>query len=96
MSFHHIAIISGADGFNIDLWECDDCRSIVRGGRTKDHYRWHEAELTPLEVVAAPLEIVGHVDYEEIRAWAKANGHAVADRGRIPNSAITAYGEAHP
>jgi hypothetical protein len=27
----------------------------------------------------------------EIRTWATANGHKVADRGRIPNSVLTAY-----
>jgi hypothetical protein len=29
-----------------------------------------------------------------VRAWAKANGHEVNDRGRIPNSVIQAYDEA--
>jgi hypothetical protein len=29
-----------------------------------------------------------------VRAWAKANGHEVNDRGRIPNSVIEAYDQA--
>ena len=31
----------------------------------------------------------------EIRAWAQANGHAVADRGRIPVAVAAAYAAAH-
>jgi hypothetical protein len=31
----------------------------------------------------------------EIRAWARANGHAVADRGRLPAAAVAAYMAAH-
>jgi hypothetical protein len=30
-----------------------------------------------------------------IREWARANGHAVSDRGRIPKSVIEAYQTAH-
>ena len=30
----------------------------------------------------------------EVRTWANANGHTVADRGRIPQSVIEAYGVA--
>lgn len=31
----------------------------------------------------------------EIRAWARANGHVVADRGRIPADVVAAYAAAH-
>ncbi len=34
-------------------------------------------------------------DQQKIREWARANGHEVADRGRIPQSALTAYAEAN-
>jgi hypothetical protein len=30
-----------------------------------------------------------------IREWARANGHQVSDRGRIPKSVIEAYQAAH-
>lgn len=30
-------------------------------------------------------------DASDIRTWARANGHAVSDRGRIPDSVVTAY-----
>lgn len=30
-----------------------------------------------------------------IRSWAKENGHPVSDRGRIPQSVVDAYREAH-
>src|SRR5690348_15291381 len=34
-------------------------------------------------------------DLGEIRAWATANGHKVAERGRIKKEIIDAYNEAH-
>jgi hypothetical protein len=34
-------------------------------------------------------------DLGEIRAWASANGHRIAARGRIPSSVIDAYRTAH-
>lgn len=30
-------------------------------------------------------------DYAEIRAWAKANGHQVSERGRVPASIVDAF-----
>jgi Lsr2 len=40
----------------------------------------------------------GRMDREQagaIREWARRNGHAVSDRGRIPASVVQAYEEAH-
>ncbi|MDP3949520.1 Lsr2 family protein [Microbacterium sp.] len=34
-------------------------------------------------------------DLSEIRTWAKANGHQVSDRGRVPDSVLQAYDAAH-
>jgi hypothetical protein len=34
-------------------------------------------------------------DYTDIRAWAKANGHEVSDRGRVPATVLDAYEAAH-
>jgi hypothetical protein len=34
-------------------------------------------------------------DLGAIREWAKENGHAVSERGRIPASVVDAYEEAH-
>lgn len=31
----------------------------------------------------------------QVRGWARANGHEVATRGRVPKSVIDAYTEAH-
>lgn len=31
---------------------------------------------------------------EELRSWARQNGHTVSDRGRVPASVVTAYQEA--
>ncbi len=37
----------------------------------------------------------GRRNVGDIRAWAKANGHKVSERGRIPAGVQTAYDEAH-
>ena len=34
-------------------------------------------------------------DLDAIRAWAKDNGHAVSDRGRVPVTVLEAYDAAH-
>ncbi|WP_449278308.1 histone-like nucleoid-structuring protein Lsr2 [Leucobacter sp. GX24907] len=34
-------------------------------------------------------------ELQAIRAWARDNGHAVSDRGRIPGAVIEAYRSAH-
>ena len=34
-------------------------------------------------------------DLSEVRAWALANGYKVADRGRIPQTILAAYEQAH-
>lgn len=37
----------------------------------------------------------GQQDYGPIREWAKANGYAVSERGRVPASVLEAYEAAH-
>lgn len=37
----------------------------------------------------------GQQDYTAIREWAKANGHQVSERGRVPASVLDAYEAAH-
>lgn len=37
----------------------------------------------------------GQQDYAAIREWAKANGHTVSERGRVPASVLEAYDAAH-
>lgn len=32
---------------------------------------------------------------EDIRSWARANGHEIGDRGRIPQAVVDAYADAH-
>lgn len=34
-------------------------------------------------------------DLAAVRTWAKANGHSVSDRGRVPQTVLVAYDEAH-
>lgn len=33
----------------------------------------------------------GNVDLSAVREWARANGHTVSDRGRVPGTVIEAY-----
>lgn len=44
---------------------------------------------------AAPAGGHGKEQSKAIRDWAKANGHDLADRGRIPTGVIAAFDEAH-
>lgn len=37
----------------------------------------------------------GDRDLADVRTWARANGHEVNDRGRIPNAVLEAYDAAH-
>ncbi len=37
----------------------------------------------------------GDQDTAAVRAWAKANGHTVSERGRVPASVLEAYAAAH-
>ncbi|MDZ5146120.1 histone-like nucleoid-structuring protein Lsr2 [Microbacterium testaceum] len=34
-------------------------------------------------------------DLNAVRTWARANGHTVSDRGRVPGTIIEAYDKAH-
>lgn len=43
----------------------------------------------------APRKAGGSSNTNEIRTWALANGHKVADRGRIPAEVIEAYKKAN-
>ncbi len=40
---------------------------------------------------AAKRRRTGQQDYGPVREWAKANGYAVSERGRIPASVLAAY-----
>lgn len=44
----------------------------------------------------APRQSPAAYDPEVVRAWAKANGHAVSDRGRIRAEVIEAWTDANP
>lgn len=34
-------------------------------------------------------------DVQDIREWARANGHAISERGRLPGAVVKAYEDAH-
>lgn len=44
---------------------------------------------------AAKRRRTGQPDYSAIRAWAKDNGYAVSERGRVPATVTEAYDAAH-
>ncbi|GAA4782260.1 histone-like nucleoid-structuring protein Lsr2 [Microbacterium gilvum] len=43
----------------------------------------------------SPRRRSGQTDFGPIRAWAKENGYAVSERGRIPATILEAYDAAH-
>lgn len=43
----------------------------------------------------SPRPAVHGMNFSDIRAWAKENGHRVSDRGRVPVAIIEAYNAAH-
>lgn len=65
-----------------------------------------EASFAKLTKALAPFFKAGTVtvrttngvdaELAEIRAWANANGHDVATKGRIPQAVMDAYAAAHP
>ena len=38
-----------------------------------------------------PRRRTGQQDYTEVRAWAKANGYTLSDRGRVPAAVLEAF-----
>ena len=42
-----------------------------------------------------PRSTASRSDLDAVRMWARENGHAVADKGRIPVAVMTAYEAAH-
>jgi hypothetical protein len=49
----------------------------------------------PAQTVRSPRSQSGHRDYAPIREWAKQNGYAVSERGRVPAAVLEAYDAAH-
>lgn len=43
----------------------------------------------------APVDHLAKIDPAEIRRWAQANGHPIANRGKIPFTIIEQYRAAH-
>lgn len=43
---------------------------------------------------ARPARRSSDLDLSAVREWARANGHTVSDRGRVPASVLEAYGAA--
>lgn len=47
------------------------------------------------EVTGKSAPTASRSDLNEVRTWARANGHEVSDRGRVPNALLLAYDRAH-
>jgi hypothetical protein len=50
-----------------------------------------EVPAPPARAVAVPAQRTN----SEIRAWGRANGHPVSDRGPLPKALVAAYSAAH-
>nr|WP_295838421.1 Lsr2 family protein [uncultured Microbacterium sp.] len=59
----------------------DAARSVSRGNSTARRGR--------------PARRGNDVDLGAVREWARANGHTVSDRGRVPATVLDAYAEAN-
>jgi hypothetical protein len=57
----------------------------------RDVKRYTEAARRVGRQVARGAPAVARKNTADIRAWAKANGHEINDRGRIPTSVVEAY-----
>ncbi len=98
------------DDFEIDLTDANAARLrgslqefIARarrsGGRAQQPKRYTTATATSTKTVTTaksgrPASAEEQAQNRAIREWAKANGHAVADRGRIPDDLRAAYAQA--
>ena len=58
-------------------------------------YLEHARKATAARKHRAPRSVSGRQRSGDIRAWAKQNGHAVSERGRIPASVVEQYEAAH-
>ena len=57
--------------------------------------KWIKAGRKASTRTTAPTRARTSGDVSKIRAWAKANGYAVSERGRIPGPVRDAYNAAH-
>ncbi|WP_216916163.1 histone-like nucleoid-structuring protein Lsr2 [Nocardia noduli] len=84
----------GVDGVTYEIDLCDKNAVALRavfepyvtagrrvGGRSRRNTR--------------PVPLPSRPNTNEIREWAKANGHPVPARGRVPGTIVTAYNDAH-
>jgi hypothetical protein len=99
-------VVFGLDGvvYEIDLGEgnADALRDLLgeyiehgrrTGGRAKrgvNHTRPASGPAASLRAASRPRE-----QLTAIREWARANGHVIADRGRIPAAITQAFDDAH-
>jgi Lsr2 len=80
------------DQFNTDLETYVTRARRETGGRGR---RSSGPAASALRASANP-ERAGRGDLAAVRAWARAEGHQVSDRGRIPSEIRQAYDAAHP
>lgn len=82
-------------------WEIDLCTPEVKRFMTQMG-PWLEASRKPQSLSRAPrrpahkprpraTKVATAARNQEVRAWAKANGHPVSERGRIPGDVVRMY-----
>ena len=74
-------------------WSCDVCPVVGYGGKpAKDAHitARHIPEPLGRRTALGPIVPEG-VDAADVRAWARANGWDIGNRGRLPQGAIDGY-----
>lgn len=83
----------GIDGstYEIDLNDgnAEALRSALAG------YVGHARKVTGGRRTATRRSAAGRTDTKAVREWARANGHEVSERGRVPADIVAAYEAAH-
>lgn len=92
--------IQTEDGKKVEIDMCDRDWNAYAKATTKlaEYGRLIKPERRPRNTIAAaPAPSTGRSrdDLEQIRAWARDNGHPVADRGRLSKSVLDAYDAEH-
>jgi len=106
-----VQVIDDLDGTELDAGDIDEVRfgldgrsyvidlSKVNAANLRDTVaRYADAARRDQVVGRTPARKSsgsGRKDLDQVRQWANANGHTVANRGRVPVTVLEAYDAAH-
>ncbi len=91
----------GLDGTAYEVDACEEHAAALRDafapyvGAARRAGRAPAAAATRRPRAAAAKSAGGRENVQDIREWARANGHAVSERGRLPGAVLQAYEAAH-